>query len=96
LSTASKADSCPACQLGDLNEIAARIIQSGDGRAGYLGRRHSELRAARFHALVVVLDVIGIEHDRGLTLLEYSLLIGLGRRVVVERELQLGSARLVG
>ena len=53
-------------------------------------------RAARLDALVVALDVVGEEHDRGLALLEHGLLVGLGRRVVVERELQLGSVRLVG
>ena len=85
-----------SAQLGYLNEVAAGVVQLGDCRASYLGRRHGELGAARFDALVVALDVVGIEHDRGLALLEYGLLVGLGRRIVVERELQLGSVRLVG
>ena len=53
-----------------------------------------ELGAARLDALVVALDVVGEEHDRGLALLEHGLLVGLGRRVVVERELQLGPVGL--
>jgi hypothetical protein len=79
-----------------LNEVAAGVVQLCDGRAGYLGRRHGELGAARFDALVVALDVGGEEYDRGLALLEYGLLIGLSCRVVVEGELQLGSVRLLG
>ena len=79
----------PARQLGYLNEVAAGVVQLGDCRASYLGRRHGELGAARFDALVVALDVVGIEQDRGLALLDYGLLVGLGRRIVVERELQL-------
>ena len=66
----SRTPSLPARQLGDLNEVAARVVQLGDGRAGYLGRRHGELGAARFDALVVALDVVGVEHDRGPALLE--------------------------
>src|ERR1700687_2837794 len=73
----------PARQLGDLNEVAAGVVQLGDGRAGHLGRRHGELGAARLDALVVALDVVGEEHHRGLALLEYGLLVGLGGRVVV-------------
>src|SRR5580704_7290371 len=61
----------PACQLGELNEVAAGVVQLGDGRAGYLGRRHLEF-GERFDALVVALDVVGEEHDRGLPLLEYG------------------------
>src|ERR1700722_6641199 len=92
----SRTPSLPARQLGDLNEVAARVVQLGDGRAGYLGRRFGELGAARFDPLIVALDVVGKKHDRGLVLLKYGLLVGLGRRVVIERELQLGSVRLVG
>src|SRR5262245_25960779 len=54
--------SLPACQLGDLDEVAASVVQLGDGRAGHLGWRHAELGAASFDALVVALDVIGVEH----------------------------------
>jgi hypothetical protein len=42
------------------------------------------------------LHVVGEEHGRGLALLEHRLLIGLGRRVVVERELQLRAVRSSG
>jgi hypothetical protein len=38
--------------------------------AGYLGRRHGEPGAACFDALIVALDVVSKEHDRGLALLE--------------------------
>ena len=70
----------PARQLGDLNEIAAGVVQLGDGRARHLGRRHREFGAARFDALAVAFDVVSEEHRRGLALLEHFLLIGLGRR----------------
>ena len=51
---------------------------------------------ARRDALVVGLQVVGVEHRRGLALLEHRLLVGLGRRIVVERQLQLGAIRLLG
>jgi hypothetical protein len=85
----------PARQLGDLNEVAASVVQLGDGRARYLGRLLGELDAARFDALVLAFNVVGKEHDCGLAPLEYGLLVGLGRRVAVERKLKLGSVRLV-
>src|SRR5262245_1215929 len=81
----------PARKLGDLNEVATSVVHLGDGRAGHLGWRHGEVDAARLNSLVVTLDVIGEEHSRGLALLEHGLLVGLGRRVVVERQLQFGS-----
>src|SRR5215217_1491598 len=86
----------PARQLDDLNEVAAGVVQHCDGRAGHVGRRHRELGAARFDALVFALDVVGVEHGRRLALREYGLLVGFGRRIVVERELHLGSVRLFG
>src|ERR1700735_1388589 len=81
----------PTRQLSDLNEVAASVVELGDGRAGDLGRRHLEFTAALLDALVVTLDVVGEEHDCRLALLEQGLLIRIGRRVVVERELQVGS-----
>src|SRR5262245_59527659 len=92
----SSARSLPARQLGNLNEVSAGVVQLGDGRARDLGWRHGELAATRFDALAIALDVIGKKHGRGLGLLEYGLLVDPGRRVVVERELQLGSVRVLG
>ena len=63
--------------------------------AGHVRWRHGELGAARFHALVIGLHVVGEEHGRGLALLEHRLLVGLGRRVVVERQLQLRAVRVL-
>src|SRR5262249_1190210 len=68
----------PARQLGNLNEVAAGVVELGDDRAGDFGRRHGEGGAARFDALVVALDVVSKEHDRGLALLEKGMLVGLG------------------
>jgi len=67
--------------LGDLDHVPAGVVQLGDGRAGHLGGRHSEVGAPRLDALVVGLDVVGEEHDGGLALLEESLLVGLGCRI---------------
>ena len=53
----------PARQLRDLNEVAAGVVQLGDGRTGHRGRRHGELGAARFDALAVAVDVVGEEHS---------------------------------
>src|ERR1051326_5026796 len=66
------------CELGELNEIATGVFQHCNGRAGHIGRRHGELGAASFDALVVSLDVIGEEHDRGLALLKNRLPIRFG------------------
>src|SRR5262245_57395731 len=74
----------PALQLGDLDDVAASVVHLGDGRSRHLGRRHDEGAAARADRLVVALDVVGEEHDRGPALLEQGLLVGLRRRVVVE------------
>src|SRR5262249_1032062 len=46
--------------------------------------------------LVVALDVVGVEHRRGLALLKDRLLIRFGRGVVVQRQLQLSAVRLLG
>src|SRR5215207_228330 len=59
-----------ACQLGDLDHVPAGVVQLGDGRAGHLGARHSEVGAPRLDPLVVGLDVDREEHDGGLALLE--------------------------
>src|SRR5262245_58565489 len=59
-----------ACQLGELNEVAASVIEHRDGRGGHLGGRHRELGAASREPLVVAFDVVGVEHGRGLALLE--------------------------
>src|SRR6202048_957769 len=76
-----------ACQLGDLNDIAAGVVQHGDLGGRHVRWWHGELGAARFHALVIGLHVVGVEHGRGLALLEHGLLVGFDRRVVVERQL---------
>src|SRR5499426_1183004 len=70
----------PALQLRDLNKIAAGIVQHGD-----LGGRHvrwwrGELGAARFHTLVIGLHVVGEQH---------------GRRLIVQRQLQLRAVRVL-
>src|ERR1700722_13978845 len=85
-----------ACQLGELNEVAAVVVQHRNGRAGHVGRRHREHGAAGLDPLVVALDVVGVEHGRGLALLKYRLLIRLGCGVVVQRQLQLRAVRLLG
>ena len=73
----------PVIERDDLNEIAARVVQHGDGRAGYPGRRRGELRTQRFHAIVFALDVVHVEHGGWLALLEHGLLIGLSGGIVV-------------
>src|SRR5580692_6474905 len=86
----------PAHQLRDLNEIAAGVVQHGDLGCRHILWWHGELGAARFHTLVIGLHVVGVEHGRGLALLELGLLVGFGRRVVVERQLQLRAIRVLG
>src|SRR6266702_1714167 len=85
-----------ACQLGELNQVAAGVLQHRNGRAGHVGGRHRKLGAARLDPLVVALDVVGKEHGRGLALLKDRLLIRFGRGVVVQRQLQLSAVRLLG
>src|SRR5215469_14700657 len=87
---------CPACQLGELNEVAAGVFQHGNSRAGHIGRRLRELGATRLDLLVVALDVVREEQDGGLALLKDRLLIRFGRGVVIQRQLQLGAVRLLG
>src|ERR1700736_5570848 len=84
-----------ACQLGELNSVAAGVVQHRNGRAGHVGGRHRELGAAGLDPLVVALDVVGEKHGRGLALLKNRLLIRLGRGVVVQRQLQLSAVRLL-
>src|SRR5438552_3325040 len=85
-----------ACQLGELNEVAAGIVQHRNGRASHVGGRHRELGAARLDPLEVALDVVSEEHGGGLALLKDRLLIRFGRGVVAQRELQLSTVRLLG
>src|SRR5258708_31192832 len=85
-----------ACQLSELNEVAADVLQHRNGRGGHVGGRHCELGSAGLDPLVVALDVVGEEHGPGLALLKHRLLIGFGRRVVVQRQLQLGAVRFFG
>src|SRR5580700_9716269 len=87
---------CIACQLGELNEVAAGVFQHRNGRAGHVGGRHGELGAAGLDPLVVAFDVVGEEHDRGLSLLKDRLLIRFGRGVVIQRQLQFSAVRLLG
>src|ERR1700687_2042695 len=75
-----------ACQLGQLNQVAAGVLQHRNGRAGHVGGRHRKLGAARLDPLVVALDVVGTEHGRRLALLKDRLLIRFCRGVVVQRE----------
>ena len=88
--------SLPAHQLRDLNQVAAGVVHHRDLRGGHVRGRHGELGAARPHPLVVGLDVVAEEHHGGLALLEHRLLVGLGRRVVVERQLQFRAVRVLG
>src|SRR5262245_5208697 len=85
-----------AGQLGELNEVAAGVVQHRNGRSGHVGRRHRELGAAGLDPFVVAFDVLGEEHGCGLALLKNRLLIRFGRRVVVQRQLQLSAVRLFG
>src|SRR6201997_2387429 len=55
----------PAHQLRDLNEIAAGVLQHGDLGGRHVRWWHGELGGARFHALVIGLHVVGVEHGRG-------------------------------
>src|SRR5260370_25715345 len=84
-----------AVQLSDLDQVAAGVICLGDGRPCHLCGRHLEFGGV-FHPFVLALDVVREEHGRGLALLEERLLVGLGRRVVVALEMQLGAIRLFG
>src|SRR5579863_8840420 len=85
-----------ARQLGELNEVAAGVLQHRNGRAGHIGGRHGELGAVGLDPLVVALDVVGEEHCGGLALLKNRLLIRLGGGVRVQRQLQLRALRLLG
>src|SRR5207253_676658 len=54
---------CPStCQLGELNAVAAGVVQHRNGRAGHVGGRHGELGTAALDSLVVDFDVVGVEH----------------------------------
>src|ERR1700683_3524643 len=86
----------PARQLGELDEVAAGVVQHRNGRGGHVGGRHRKLGAAGLDPLVVALDVVGEKHGRGLALLKNRLLIHFGRWVVVQRQLQLSAVRLLG
>src|ERR1700731_1688606 len=85
-----------ACELGELNEVAAGVVHHRNGRGGPVGGRHCEHGAAGLDPFVVALDVVGEEHGRGLALLKYRLLICFGRGIVVERQLQLSAGWLLG
>src|SRR5580692_2782537 len=86
----------PASQLGELNQVAASVVQHSNGRAGHVGGRHGELGAVGLDPLVVALDVVGEKHGRGLALLKDRLLIRFGCGVVVQRQLQLSAVRFLG
>src|SRR5271170_1223871 len=77
----------PALQLSDLNEVAAGILQHGDGRAVRIGGRHREFRPAPLNPFVLAFDVVGEEIGGRLALSEDRFLIRLGRGVVVQRQL---------
>ena len=73
------------CQLCELNQVAACVIQHCNGRAGHVGGRHRELGATGLDPLVVTLDVIGKEIGGRLVLLKYRLLICFGGGIVIQR-----------
>src|SRR5580704_9488443 len=75
------------CQLGELNEVAAGVVQHRNGREGHVSGRLGELGAAGLDPLVVALDVVGEKHGCGLVLLKHRLLVGFGCGAVVERQL---------
>src|SRR5216684_3287520 len=85
-----------ACQLRQLNQVAARVVQHRNGRAGHVLGRDCELGAARLDPLVVALDVVREEHRRRLALLKHRLLVRFSRGVAVQRKLQLSAIRLLG
>src|SRR6266403_1417512 len=85
-----------ARELGELNEVAAGVLQHGDLGGRHVGGRHGELGAASLDPLVIALDVVSEEHCGGLPLLKHRLLIRFGRGVVIQRQLQLGAFRLLG
>src|SRR5256885_9410223 len=82
----------PALQLRHLNEVAAGIVQHGDLGCGHVFRWHGELGTTIFHAVVIGLHVVGVEHGRWLALLKQGLLISFGRWVVVERQLEFSAS----
>src|SRR5450432_2766065 len=84
------------CQLSELDQVAAVVLQHGNRGGGYVGGRHGELGAAGFDAFVVALEVVGEEVGGGLVLLKDGLLIGFGRGVVVQSQLEFGASRLLG
>jgi haloalkane dehalogenase len=84
-----------ARHLGELNEVAACVVQHRNGRGRHIGGRHRELGAAVLDPLVVAFDVLGEEHGRRLALLEHRLLIRFRCGVVVRRQLQLSAVRVV-
>src|SRR6266478_3919001 len=85
-----------ACQLCELNEVAAGVLQHRNNRGSHVCGRHRELGAASLDPLVIALDVVSEEHCCGLALLKHRLLIRFGRGVVIQRQLQLGAFRLLG
>src|SRR5262245_3887534 len=60
------------------------------------GRWHRELGTTCFDALIIAFDVVGEEHGRRLALLKHRLLIRLGCRVIIQRQLQLSAFRFLG
>src|SRR5215813_1501044 len=84
-----------ASELDELNEIAASVGQHRNRRAGHVRGWHRELGAPRFDSLIVALDIVGEKHRRGLTLFKHRLLICLGGWVVIQRQLQLSTVRLL-
>src|SRR5713101_2896848 len=85
-----------ACQLGELNEVAAGVLQHRNNRGSHVGGRHRELGAASLDPLIIALDVVREEHCGGLALLKHRLLIRFGCGGVVQRQLQLSAVRLLG
>src|SRR5215469_9740088 len=83
-----------AFQLRQLYQVAAGVLEHRNRRAGHVRGLHRELRATTLGALVVTFYVVGEKHDRRLPLLEDRLLVRFGRRIVVQRQLQLNAVRL--
>src|SRR5690348_1069665 len=85
----------PAFQFRDLHQVAAGILQYGDLGRGDVGWRHCKFSPARFHSLVIGLQVVSEKHDCWLVLLKNRLLIRFRRRIVVERQLQFRAVRIL-
>ena len=81
----------PSAQLRYLDQIAASVVQYGDGRTRDFCRRHREDDPDFFQSLVFLPGVVDEECRRADALLMQRLLVGLGGGIVVRLEDQLCS-----